>query len=101
RTRPSKTLFPHGLQAVIDHIHANGQKLGLYSIPGISQALLDANLPVYGHPCCTPRDLAGQPHQQGGYWGFGYRIDMTKPCAQAYIDSIADLFASWGVDFLK
>ena len=101
RPVPSKTLFPNGLQAVIDHIHANGQKVGLYSIPGISQALLDANLPVYGHPGCTTGDLAVQPHQQGDYWGFGYRIDMTKPCAQAYIDSIADVFASWGVDFLK
>ncbi|TCO14324.1 alpha galactosidase A [Kribbella steppae] len=101
RPVPSKKLYPNGLQAVIDHIHANGQKVGLYSIPGISKAMLDANLPVYGHPGCTTGDLAKQPLQQGDYWGFGYRIDMTKPCAQAYIDSIADLFASWGVDFLK
>ncbi len=101
RPVPSKTLYPDGLQDVIDHIHANGQKVGLYSIPGISQAMLDANLPVYGHPGCTTGDLAVKPLQQGDYWGFGYRIDMTKPCAQAYIDSIADLFAEWGVDFLK
>jgi len=101
RPVPSKTLYPNGLQAVIDHIHANGQKVGLYSIPGISKAMLDANLPVYGHPGCTTGDLAKQPLQQGDYWGLGYRIDMTKPCAQAYIDSIADLFAEWGVDFLK
>jgi len=101
RPVPSKKLYPNGLQAVINHIHANGQKVGLYSIPGISKAVLDANLPVYGHPECTTGDLAKQPLQQGDYWGFGYRIDMTKPCAQAYIDSIADLFASWGVDFLK
>ncbi len=26
-----------GCQAVINHIHANGQKVGIYSIPGISQ----------------------------------------------------------------
>jgi len=101
RPVPSKTLFPNGLQAVIDHIHKNGQKVGLYSIPGISQALLDANLPVYGAPGCTTGDLAKQPLQQGDYWGFGYRIDMTKPCAQKYIDSIADVFGEWGVDFLK
>ncbi|WP_344113400.1 X2-like carbohydrate binding domain-containing protein [Kribbella alba] len=101
RPVPSKKLFPNGLPAVINHIHANGQKVGLYSIPGISKAMLDANLPVYGHPECTTGDLAKQPLQQGDYWGFGYRVDMTKPCAQAYIDSIADLFASWGVDFLK
>ena len=35
RARPC---IPNGLQAVIDHIHANGQKVGLYGIPGLSQA---------------------------------------------------------------
>jgi alpha-galactosidase len=101
RPVPSKTLYPNGLQAVIDHIHANGQKVGLYGIPGISKAMLDANLPVYGAPGCTTGDLAVQPLQKGDYWGFGYRIDVAKPCAQAYIKSIADLYASWGVNFLK
>lgn len=101
RPVPSKKLFPNGLQAVIDHIHANGQKVGLYSIPGISKGMMDAAYPIYGHPGCTTANLAKQPLQQGDYWGFGYRMDMANPCAQAYIDSIADLFASWGVDFLK
>ncbi|MEV0797481.1 X2-like carbohydrate binding domain-containing protein [Kribbella sp. NPDC050281] len=101
RPVPSKTLYPDGLQAVIDHVHANGQKIGLYGIPGISKAMLDANLPVYGAPGCTTGDLAVQPLQKGDYWGFGYRIDAAKPCAQAYINSIADLYASWGVNFLK
>ena len=101
RPVPSKKLYPNGLQAVIDHIHANGQKVGLYAIPGISKAVLDANLPVYGKPGCTTGNLAKQPLQQGDYWGFGYRVDMTNPCAQAYIDSIVDQLASWGVDFLK
>lgn len=101
RPVPSKTLYPNGLQAVIDHIHANGQKVGLYGIPGISKAMLDANLPVYGAPGCRTGDLAVQPLQKGDYWGFGYRIDVAKPCAQGYIKSIADLYASWGVNFLK
>jgi hypothetical protein len=30
-------------------------------------------------------------------WG----VDTTKPGAQAYYDSIAELYASWGVDFIK
>jgi hypothetical protein len=30
-------------------------------------------------------------------WG----VDTTKPGSQAYYDSIADLYASWGVDFIK
>ncbi|MDX6263670.1 MAG: alpha-galactosidase, partial [Kribbellaceae bacterium] len=101
RPVPSTKLFPNGLPALIKHIHDNGQKVGIYSIPGISKALLDANLPVYGAPECRTGSLAKQPLQQGDYWGFGYRVDMTNPCAQKYIDSIVDLMASWGVDFLK
>src|SRR5947209_12242983 len=30
-------------------------------------------------------------------WG----VDTTKPGSQAYSDSIAELYASWGVDFIK
>jgi phospholipase/lecithinase/hemolysin len=30
-----------------------------------------------------------------------YGVDMTKPGAQAYYDSVFDLIASWGVDFVK
>jgi hypothetical protein len=101
RPVPSTTLYPDGLQAVIDHIHGNGQKVGLYSIPGISKSLIDANLPVYGAPECRTGDLPVQPLQKADYWGLGFRIDFSKPCAQKYIDSIADLYGSWGVDFLK
>src|SRR5206468_2833073 len=30
-----------------------------------------------------------------------YGVDMTKPGAQAYYDSVFKLYASWGVDFVK
>ena len=30
-----------------------------------------------------------------------YGIDPAKPGAQAYYDSIFQLYASWGVDFVK
>jgi hypothetical protein len=101
RPVPSKKLYPNGLQAVFDHIHANGQKVGLYAIPGIGKDVIDANLPVYGAPECHTGDLPVQPLQKADYWGIGYKIDFAKPCAQKYIDSIADLFGSWGLDFLK
>ena len=47
------------------------------------------------------QDIVAQPLQQSNYWGFGYKIDFTNPCAQSYINSVADQFAEWGVDFLK
>ncbi|GAB2608289.1 X2-like carbohydrate binding domain-containing protein [Pseudactinotalea suaedae] len=101
RPVPSQTLYPDGLQAVIDHVHDNGQKFGLYFIPGIGQEVYEADLPIAGAPDCSTGDIATLPLQQGDYWGFTHQIDFTNPCAQAYIDSIADLIGDWGVDFVK
>ncbi|MGX5772352.1 X2-like carbohydrate binding domain-containing protein [Microbacterium trichothecenolyticum] len=101
RPTPSATLYPDGLQAVIDHIHGNGQKAGLYLIPGISPQVYEADLPIFGAPDCSTGDIVKQPIQQADYWDIGYRIDFSNPCAQAYIDSIADMLGQWGVDFLK
>lgn len=100
RPIPSTDVFPDGIQDVIDHVHNNGQKFGLYVIPGLGQEAYDQDLPIYG-TACTMRDIVAQPLQQSNYWGFGYKIDFTNPCAQSYINSVADLFAEWGVDFLK
>ncbi|WP_180968894.1 X2-like carbohydrate binding domain-containing protein [Microbacterium aurantiacum] len=101
RPVPSETLYPDGLQAVIDHVHGNGQKVGLYFIPGISAEVYEAELPIAGAPECTTGDVVKRPLQQADYWGIGHRIDFSTPCGQAYIDSIADMLGEWGIDFLK
>ncbi|MGN7948172.1 X2-like carbohydrate binding domain-containing protein [Microbacterium sp. 22215] len=101
RPIPSTTLFPDGLDAVIDHVHDNGQKVGLYLIPGMSLETAQKALPIYNAPGCTTENLLKQPLQQGDYWGFGYRLDFDNPCTTKYIDSIADLLGEWGVDFIK
>lgn len=101
RPVPSETLYPDGLQAVIDHVHDNGQKFGLYFIPGIGEEVYEADLPIAGAPGCSTGDIATLPLQQGDYWGFTHQIDFSNPCAQSYIDSIADVLGEWGVDFVK
>lgn len=100
RPLPSTTLYPNGLGEVIDHVHNNGQKFGLYFIPGLSPAAYDANLPIYG-TACHAQDIVVLPLRTADYWNIGYKIDFSKPCAQSYINSIADQIASWGVDFVK
>ncbi|MCO8273710.1 glycoside hydrolase family 27 protein [Actinoplanes sp. TRM 88003] len=101
RPKPSATLYPQGLQKVIDHVHGNGQKFGLYLIPGVGPQVYEAALPIAGAPGCTTKDIAAQPLRKADYWGIGYKMDFTNPCSQKYIDSIADNLARWGVDFIK
>jgi alpha-galactosidase len=42
-----------------------------------------------------------QPAVVGNGFGYGYKIDFSKPGAQEYINSIVNLYASWGIDFIK
>ncbi|WP_139999788.1 glycoside hydrolase family 27 protein [Paenibacillus paridis] len=101
RPVPSSMLYPNGFTALIDYVHANGQKFGLYMIPGISPQAYSDDLPIYGAASCSMQDIAAQPLTTADYWNLGYKINFGNPCAQSYINSIADLFADWGVDFVK
>jgi len=56
---------------MVDHIHANGQKAGIYWIPGIEQPAVDGNYPILGtpyhnagyrrHPACQRQPFAANP----------------------------------------
>ncbi|GIP48380.1 hypothetical protein J53TS2_19710 [Paenibacillus sp. J53TS2] len=100
RPIPSETLYPDGFENLVDYIHNNGQKVGIYLIPGLSKEAYRLNLPIYGTEYHM-QDIAAQPLRQADYWDIDYKIDFSKPGAQEYINSIADLIASWGVDFVK
>jgi alpha-galactosidase len=99
RTLWNTTAFPHFLD-MIQHIHANGQKVGIYLLPGVGSGVVSANLPILGTPYHA-QDIVAQPLTVGNGFGYGYKIDFTKPGAQEYINSIIDLYASWGIDFIK
>jgi alpha-galactosidase len=99
RTLWNTTAFPHFLE-MIQHIHANGQKIGIYLLPGIGTSTVSANLPILGTQYHA-QDIVQYPLTIGNGFGYGYKIDFTKPGAQEYINSIIDLYASWGIDYIK
>ena len=96
---PSKTYFPNGMKAVIDHAHQKGLKFGLWIIRGIPRLAYEKNLPIKGTKY-TARDIADTTSIC--VWkAQNYGVDMSKPGAQEYYNSLIDKLASWGVDFIK
>jgi hypothetical protein len=99
------TAFPDGMAATIQYIHNNGQKAGIYWIPGVQQPVYDANPPILGTPYNI--DSIVEPNVAGNAFSFGQsnpwhkKIDFTQPGAQAYVNSVVNLFAFWGVDLIK
>jgi alpha-galactosidase len=102
RPIPNSATFAD-VKAMVDHIHANGQKAGIYWIPGIEQPAVDGNYPILGTPYHTQdQDIVVLPLAKGNAFAanppnpYHDKIDFTKPGAQEYIDSVVALSSSWG-----
>jgi alpha-galactosidase len=104
RLMPAVNRFPSaandaGFRPLADYIHGLGIKFGIHIMRGIPRRAVSANLPILNIPfraqdiadlermCPWNDDMAG--------------IDMSKPGAQAYYDSIFALYAAWEVDYIK
>lgn len=105
RPIPNTSTFPD-IAALVAHIHSNGQKAGIYWIPGVEYPAVVANSPILGTPYHI-QDILAVPYTAGNAFGgpgtspYHYKIDFTKPGAQEYINSVVNLFASWGIDAIK
>jgi hypothetical protein len=90
----------NGIQVVASYVHHLGLKFGIYVTPGISDQAVAKNSPILGTRY-TADDIATKVTQNNYNCGGMTGIDYSKPGAQAYVNSIVDEFASWGVDFIK
>jgi alpha-galactosidase len=88
RPVPAPCFFPNGLRPIANACHAAGVKFGIHMMRGI-----DRNAP-------RARDIANTA-DTCEWCPDNFGVDMTKPGAQAYYDSIIELLAGWGVDFIK
>src|ERR1700722_5892340 len=99
------TKFPpsgseNGIQVVADYVHSLGLKFGLYVTPGISKQAVAQNTPIEG-TSDTAAQIATTASENNYNCGGMTGIDYSKPGAQAFVNSWADEFASWGVDYVK
>ena len=91
----------NGIQAVADYMHSRGLKFGIYVTPGISKQAVVKKTQIKGTPY-TAAQIAEPSIAENNYNCKGMvRIDYSKPGAQAYINSWVNMFASWGVDYIK
>lgn len=88
-----------GLAPLAGYLHQKGLKLGIHIMRGIPVQAYELNTPIKGTKYFA-RDIANPDSRCDWYNGF-YGIDMSKPGAQEYYDSIFELYESWGVDYVK
>jgi hypothetical protein len=104
RLTPATNRFPSaaggkGFRPLADYIHAKGLKFGIHIMRGIPRRAVAANLPVLGS---TARAAAIADTKSLCEWNTDmYGLDMSQPGAQDYYDSILQLYAQWGVDYIK
>ncbi|MGB7189414.1 MAG: glycoside hydrolase family 27 protein [Acidobacteriaceae bacterium] len=91
----------NGIKAVADYVHSLGMKFGIYLTPGISMQAVKKNTRIQGTQY-TADQIAKPSVEEDNYNCKGMvAINYTKPGAQQYINSWADMFASWDVDYIK
>jgi hypothetical protein len=104
RLMPATNKFPsamegQGFKPLADYVHSLGLKFGVHLMRGIPRQAVAAKTPVKG-TSYTAADIADT--NSICRWNSDmYGVDMTKPGAQEYYNSVFDQFAAWGVDFVK
>jgi alpha-galactosidase len=97
--QPSETYFPNGLQPIIDRCHELGLKFGLHLMRGIPREMVRLDLPIKGKNY-KAADIADTTSIC--VWNDqNYGVDMSKPGAQEFYNSLINQMAEWGVDFIK
>ena len=90
-----------GIKVVADYNHSLGMKFGIYVTPGISKQAVSQNTKIKG-TSYTAAQIAEPSVKEENYNCKGMvRIDYSKPGAQEYTNSWVEMFATWGVDYIK
>ena len=104
RYTPAALRFPSasnnaGFKPTADYVHSLGLKFGIHILRGIPKLAVERNLPIEGssYHAVDAADTADTCPWNPDNYG----LDASKLAAQAYYDSIARLYASWDVDFIK
>lgn len=104
RLQPAANRFPsaangQGFKPLADYVHSLGLKFGIHMMRGIPRQAVHADTSLLGTNI-TARQIA-HPNSICPWNTDMYGVDASKEGAQQYYNSLFDLYASWGVDFVK
>jgi alpha-galactosidase len=105
RLLPVPNRFPmtkqtRSFKPIADYLHGKGLRFGLHLMRGIPRQAVDRdNSPILG-TSYKAADIADKKSTCS--WNTDmYGVDVSKPGAQEYYDSVFALMASWDLDFIK
>ena len=103
RLQPSPVRFPSsaggkGFKPLADYIHSLGLKFGIHIMRGIPRNAAHRHMKVLGTDALAS-DIA-DPSSICGWNPDMYGVRHNSD-GQAYYDSIIEMYADWGVDFIK
>ena len=104
RFLPAVNRFPsaadgNGFKSLADYVHSKGLKFGIHIMRGIPVLAVKNNCQILGSNVKASEVYSDS--LQCKWLHDMYTIDTLKTGAQEYYNSIFNLYASWGVDFVK
>ena len=104
RVLPDPAKFPSsadgkGFKPLADYIHRKGLEMGIHLMRGIPRQAVAANSPIKGS-AQKANDIADKANLCA-WLNLMYGLNMDNPASQTYLNSLFELYASWGIDFVK
>jgi alpha-galactosidase len=105
RLTPDINKFPSafcgkGFKPLADYVHSLGLSFGIHVMRGIPRQAVWAHSPVENAGGITADQIA-DTNSTCDWMNHMYGLNMQKPGAQEYLNSLLRLYADWGVDFIK
>ncbi len=101
---PAAERFPsaaggRGFKPLADYVHRKGLRFGVHIVRGIPRLAVERNTPVEGtsYRAAGIADRVDYCDWNEDQWG----VDVRKPGAQEWYDSLFRQLAAWGVDLVK
>ncbi|WP_429964656.1 glycoside hydrolase family 27 protein [Enterococcus sp. AZ072] len=103
RVMPAENRFPsvkdgNGFKSLGDYIHSLGLKFGIHILRGIPREAVHKRMNIKGSDKTADQIAVNSICP----WNSDmYGVDVSMPEGQLYYDSLLEMYAEWGVDFIK